>query len=380
MITCNIDVQGKLLDFLKKLRYTNPQDIVKFARSFTKIESITTIDLLVDSFTTKQEELKDYLSAAGISTKGTTVKAPKRVFSASNIDSNFTMVPVDSLFTTLHVAKQYFDQSSNHLIMTALYIGDPTNAKYPNTNKELNNNINNLKNKLFQNIVDYLISKNVLTEKEYYTEEVWGEKTVKKFARNLFSATGFNKGVYNSEYRKVIGLLETQLLGASDENAIILQSSGRKVPNIKGNILKPSDRLKFDAYNAAVLLLNFDSYIKKNYKGVIDINQTTFNSFEAPADGNKYFKKIKGLVTEYWASDDFASDGVDRIEDKLSHKLVSMIPAYNKKGETTGRFLEMRDLYGLGSLLQSFQIKNMLKLSKLQDWETIEENPTKMLS
>ena len=154
MITCNIDVQGKLLDFLKKLRYTNPKDIVKFAKSYTKIEHIKSIDDLVDSFTTKQEELKTYLLSIGIGSKGITVSAPKKALSASNIDSNFTMVPVDSLFTTLHIAKQYFDQSSNHMIMSALYIGDLTNTKFPNTNKELNNNINTLKNKLFQTVLN----------------------------------------------------------------------------------------------------------------------------------------------------------------------------------------------------------------------------------
>jgi hypothetical protein len=57
-----------------------------------------------------------------------------------------------------------------------------------------------------------------------------------------------------------------------------------------------------------------------------------------------------------------------------------MIPVYNKKGETTGRFLEMRDLYGLGSLLQSFQTKNMLKLSAIEGWQTLEENPTEALT
>jgi hypothetical protein len=299
MITCNIDVQGKLLDFLKQLRFSNPKDIVNFAKTFTKIDAITSIDTLVDSFTDKQEDLKNFLQSVGVATKGTTVRATKKALSASNIDSNFTMVPVDSLFTTLHVSKQYFDQSSNHMIMSALYIGDPTNTKFPNTNKELNNNINTLKNNLFKTIVDYLITKGVLTEADYYAESKWGDKVIQEFTKNLFDAKGFNKTVYNAEYRKVMGLFEVHLLGASGETAITLKTSGRLIPNIKGNILKASDRKKFDAYNAAVLLLNFDSYILKNYKGIIDINQTVFNAFEAPLGGVKYFKKVKGLVNEF---------------------------------------------------------------------------------
>lgn len=379
MITCNIDVQGKLLNFLKQLRFTNPKDIIKFAKTYTKIDGIISIDTLVDSFTDKQEDLKEFLQSVGVNTKETVKRAPKKVLSVSNIESNFTMVPVDSLFTTLHVAKQYFDQSSNHMIMSALYIGDPTNTKFPNTNKELNANINTLKNNLFKTIVDYLITKNVLVSGDYYTETEWDGKIIQKFNQNLYSPAGFNKAVYNAQYRKVMGLFETHMLGASGETAITLKASGRTIPNLKGNILKASDRAKFDAYNAAVLLLNFDSYLLKNYKGVIDLNQTVFNSFEAPLDGNKYFKKVKGLINEYWANDDLASDGVDKIQDKLSHKLVSMIPVYNKAGVTTGRFLEMRDLYGLGSLLQSFQTKNMLKLSAIEGWQTIEENPTEAL-
>lgn len=380
MITCSIDIQEKLLNFLKKLGYTHKEDIINFSRSFSKNQEIDSIENLIESFTNQKENLKTYLHSIGIIIKENTVRVPKKALSVSNIDSNFTMVPIDPLFTTLHVAKGYFDQSSNHLIMSALYIGDESNSKYPNTNKELNININNLKNKLFKTIIDYLINKGKLAKEDYYSEVQWGEETIQKFTKNLFDTTGFNKTVYNSEYRKVIKLLETLLLGDSDENAIVLKSSGRKIPNLSGNIRKPSDRMKFDAYNAAVLLLNFDSIILQEYKGIIDLNKTSFNAFEPPMDGVKYFKKVKGLVTEFWSNDDFTSDGVDRIQDKLSHKLISIIPAYNKKGVLSGRFLEMRDITGLGASLQKFQIENIIQLSKFANWESLEENPIKALN
>ncbi len=127
------------------------------------------------------------------------------------------------------------------------------------------------------------------------------------------------------------------------------------------------------------MLLNFDSIISRSFGGVLGVHQATFNSFESPVDGAKYFKKVKGLVTEFWANDKLMSDGTNQIEDKLTHKLISMIPYYNKKGISTGQFLEMRDIYGLGSLLHTFQTRNIIALSKIPGWVSLEEDPVKSL-
>ncbi len=168
MITCTIDMQGKLLDFLKKLNYKKPEDIVAFSKSFLKIGEIDSIETLINTFTTKKGELKNYLSNAGIVLEAEKAGVPKETLAVSNIHSNFTTPAISTLFNTLHVAEQYFEQSSNNLIMSAVYLGNPESERYPSSSTELNNNINTLKNNLFKTIVDYLIDKNKLKRSDYY--------------------------------------------------------------------------------------------------------------------------------------------------------------------------------------------------------------------
>jgi paraquat-inducible protein B len=161
-------MQGKLLDLLKRLNYTKPEDIVAFSKSFLKIDEIQSIETLTNSFTTKRGELQHYLSNAGIVLEAEKAGVSKETLAVSNIHSNFTTPAISTLFNTLHVAEQYFEQSSNNLIMSAVYIGNPDSERYPSSSADLNNNINTLKNNLFKTIVDYLIDKNKLNKADYY--------------------------------------------------------------------------------------------------------------------------------------------------------------------------------------------------------------------
>ncbi|MGV8961978.1 MAG: hypothetical protein ACOH2V_01175 [Candidatus Saccharimonadaceae bacterium] len=351
-------------------------DILALANALMPTEDIKTISDLIEGFTTRdsKKELKAYLDVVGVNTatKVVEIEGVRKTSSISNIYSNFTTPNINSLFYTLHVASQYFRQSTNNKIMSAVYIGDPKTKTYPDTDAELNININNLKGDLFKTIIDYLIGVGEFKKDDYYVNGV--------FNTRLFSDGKFNIAVYNAEYAKVIRAIETRLIGKEEGDYITFQATEQKVPNLKGNILNARERKQFDAYNAVVLLLNFDAVISTIFKDVLYVNPISFNSFETPTNGFKYTKKVKGLVHNFWSTDTMSSDGVDKIQDKLTHNLVSMIPLYDAKNEAHGMFLDMKDLYGLGASLHVFQAKHIVQLSRIEGWETLEENPTKMLS
>lgn len=373
MIICTPDLQVKFLTRVKQFKYTTEVNILELAKHLLTTEDIKTIPDLIESFTGNRKiDLISYLDIVGVNTaieiaekKGVVKTAP----SISNVHSNFTTPNISTLFYTLHVASQYFRQSINNKIMSAVYIGDPKLKVYPNNNADLNKNINNLKNDLFKTIIDFLVAEGGFNKDDYYDGEI--------FKTNLFKNGIFNKQVYEKEYLKIIKAIEEKLLGKEDY--IIYESTGQKIPNLKGSILNARARKQFDAYNAAVLLLNFDAVIATTFKDILSVNPTAFNSFDTPVEGFKYTKKVKGLVNNFWLTDNMSSDGVDKIQDKLTHNLVSMIPYYDRKNETNGLFLDMKDLYGLGAALQIFQTKNIIQLSKLDNWESLEENPTRML-
>lgn len=387
MITCGIDIQLEFLELLKTDKIDNEQDILDLASGY--IGDLNSIGELISMYSDKQKQLIEYLQSVGINNI-TAGRVPERTLSVSNVESNFSTFNVDSLFNTLHVARSYFKSSTNKLISTAQYIGDLKSTNFTRSNKELNTNINNLKNNLFETIVSYLISKRVkipeteeeIKKSDYYQEIINDGKSTFIFTKNLFDSFGeFNSDVYKSEYKKIIKLLETELLGKSGEHAITINSGERQIPNLEGFINVPIDRIKFDVYNAAVLLLNFDTIILTEFKDVLGLNKSAFNTFESPVDGNKYFKKVKGLVTEFWNADEsLASDGVDKIQDKLSQKLISIIPFINKEGEFSGRYFESIDITGFGTLIHELQLTNMREFSNISDWDILENNPIKMLN
>ena len=378
MITCNIDIQQRLLSFFKRNKYSTEKDIVDFAKAFTNNSEINSLSTLISSFTGQsKQDLKDFLAANGLFNEKMKEVVTTTSF-VSNIESNFTLAPIDPLFSTFHVAKSYFESSSNNLIMTASYVGDEADSNYPKSSANFNTNLNRLKNTLFKTIIDYLIKHGKLTESDYYDSKEYAGKTFKVFTKDLYSLDGFNQVVYETHYRKVIKTLEDFLLGPSKEYAMALPILGRYIPKLKGDILKASDREKFDAYNAAVLLLNFDAILLKKYKDIVEVNLSKFNSFEVPLAGDKYIKKVKGLVTEYWDEDDLTSNGVEKIQDKLTEKLIAIIPIY-KNGEFSGRYFKNIDLSSLGSILQDFETKNVLQLAELSGWKTLEEDPVEAL-
>lgn len=372
MIVCTTDRQKAFLNNIKRQKIINVQTIIDFAKSYLELDdNITKLSEILDSFSTEKEEFINYLqNIANVSIKEAgegeiEIKGPKKPQSPSNVSPNFIAANVDLLFTEMHIAHLHFKQNTNKLLLSAAYIGDRDKDVYA-SNSEITENMNSLKNNLFTEIVDYLVLNGILKEEDYFENVKVGENIVRKSLVKLFDSTGFNPRAYKNHYKLVMNLLENHLLSNSD-NIVSVPNSNQKIPALFGPLEDPIAKKRYDVYNAAILLLNFDTIVLSDFAKILGVDKTTFNTFEQPLNGPKYFRKVKGLETTYFKDDGVTTGGVEEFENKLSHSLISIIPIYNSDKVLTTNFMEMKDLYGLGAKINDFQTKNFAVLSKLED-------------
>ena len=205
---------------------------------------------------------------------GTSVKD----ITKSNVSKEFSSNSVTDLFHTLPLAKSYFEGEVNGKIIKEILIGDASKDTYVANSMELSANLNNLKNKLFIDIQKFLIGTGDLTNSE--TFDLYDDKgNVKdydfyKAVMNKLNDYFFN-GVYNT-----------------------VEYNGIKVPNINDD-LNTSKHI-YDAYNAGILLSNFDSVLNTYFHGLVDINFNYFNNLTSNiGSGDKYTLKIEGIKTAY---------------------------------------------------------------------------------
>jgi hypothetical protein len=370
MITCSLDKQKNFLSLIKRLRYQDADSIVKFGSTFLG-HPFANLYELIQAFTDEQRTLINHVTSLGLLEvrEGNQLSLKKattdnsRPLTPSNFHSLFTMVPIAPLFTANQLAKDYFSQTSKNWIMTALYLGNPESERYPTSSMLLNAHIRALKNGLVEKIALYLSDVGTMSggiSKSDYFDVVNG---VPKFKFPLYTSTGFNADNVK-HLQTLLTRLEIALLGTQDEHAIMVTDLNRKIPNLKGSINNPVDRKKFDAYNAAILLMNFDYIISKDYSDLMSVNQKFYNAFEEPIDTLKYTKKVRGLKTEYFKGDDVEDDSTDQIQDKLTHKIVEIIPMYGKDDTLYGGYLKMADIVWFGAVIRNFELQNYAALIK----------------
>lgn len=233
----------------------------------------------------------------------------------SNITTNFSSINISDLFHTLPLAKSKFEGDLHAKIIKEIIIGGKDSIKYVSSNEEINTNLSNLKNDLFKSIQKFLIDEEKLTGK---IEDLYDE----------------NMDLVNYPYyRKVMTLLDDYFF--SNENYPKIKTySGKRIPNLTMDI--GASGYIFEAYNAGVLLSNFDSVLQEYYSGILDINYNLFNNLRTNTGENKYTLKIEGLKTEYFKRDGHESEGSETSESKLVKLIISTIPIFNKKNEKMG--------------------------------------------
>lgn len=264
----------------------------------------------------------------------------------SNIAPNLSSTTINDLFHTLPLVKANFQGNVTADIIKEIIVGKGSSDKYVSSNEEISSNLSDLKNRLFKQIQQFLLDKKKLNDKV--------DKVV-----DLYNENG-DVADYNY-YKKVMMLLDQYFFSGENFTLIQTYSNKKGIPNLSMDLQSNSDI--FEAYNAGILLANFDTVLQEYFSDIIDINYNLFNNLRTNISGeNKYSLKIKGIKTDYWLSDTHAAEGTESSESKLAALLVSTIPIYNKKDEKMGWFMEMKDFYLFAALLSRFEIENGNKL------------------
>jgi len=352
MKTCSIELQKTILNWAEKYLSDKNIDVKQFEDAL-QTEYKYNLSELYNSFSNEnKEQLSDivqfYLNE---DVKPLILDKPIETITKNSIVSNFQSSEVTDLFHALPLIKNSFEQSSGKSIVDALLIGSKDSDRFVLNNEQLGSNINELKNNLFKTIQEFLIDKGIYKGK-------------------ILELYDFNGKLTNYEsYADIIKKSENYFFNGDNFN-LMKSASEKKIPNIKANLLKPSDRAMVDAYNASVFLVNFDNVISNLYGHLINIDFTAFNNLDNKLSANnKYQSRIKGIETEYWLTDSQASESVETSESKLSKLLISTIPQLDKKGNFSGKYLEMKDFYLFASLLKDFELIHGNKLKNKENYE-----------
>lgn len=279
MSKCNLEYTSKIISSIGDFLYFKDDKTKENLEAYVKVE----VPGLNQEFSLEQyvatssefrmlleKELEDY--ALTLSDFITDIDS-KEVKMKSTISPNFSTYSIDSLFHTLPLAKANFEREMQTSIINNLVIGNKDNIRYTSSNGEVSTNFQNLKNDLFKKIQKFL-----------GLEE-----------QDLYDAKG--NVISYSHYKHVIGLLDNHFF--KGKYSLITTTSNKKgIPDLAIDINKNADI--FEAYNAGILLVNFDSIIKDYFSGIIGINYDLFNNLQSNLDSSdKYIKKIEGIKTEY---------------------------------------------------------------------------------
>lgn len=375
-MSCAINLQTKVINLLLIKRPSDWKTALEIAQSI--LGKDYTVEKINDEFSRSNSVIfNKILKSVGYVFGSVSKSSNSEIISkkVSNINTIFTSPTISDLFSTFHIAGNYFKLRLNEFIVESAILNLEGKTKYVNNNVELNNNFKSLKNKLFKNIIEYLNNRGKLLDKDlYYSGD--------KFIGRLYDPRG-NFSLDYDLYKKTLNLLEKVLL----EDGKIDIKSDRFIPNLKGDTRKLQDRLKYDAYNAAVILSNFDDIIKKYYSNVIEINTKLFNNFDDNIS-EKYFLTAKGKNIEYWISEEHSSESAEQLMDDFSISIINSIPRVSRFGEFSGLYLDIKDLYSISALIKNFETKNFNLLNyykdkgieeDYKDWTLFSENPEKML-
>lgn len=381
-MACSINLQDKAIRNIRVKRRVlrSLDEVLAEINSIPELSSYT-LDKAVEEFTGNNLVfLQSILESFGYKYEGSKINKLKdrKPKSVTDIDSIFSSPIIDDLFDSLHIARQYFKNKATRMLSEVSTLNEKHQPTYTEKNSDLNKNIKRLKNELFETVVRFLKNNGVeLDYDKYFSND--------KFIATLYGTT-WNFHNYNL-YKEAIKALEQFLLGPNNENAMTTLSK-HTIPNIRGDIRKAVDRSKFDAYNAAIMLANFDSIVTKFFGKTLTVDYSSFNDFsDGVSKEGKYLIKRKGDTEEYFSNGTHAEEGAQTNLDELSERVINMMSHYDRFGQETGLFLDTSDFYSLASFIREFERKNWAAIKWMQEqqnpevsgWTQLEDNPTFML-
>lgn len=368
MSVCNLKYADSIISSVENFLYFSDLESFNLAGNISTLESHVLSDVpdlkefSLSSYMAESPEMRQSIdnlfelygvdaSNLGLGAAATSAKAK------SNATINFSSTEIVDLFHTLPILRSEFENKMNSEIIRNILIGKSDSETYVHTNEEVTKNLNAYKNSLFQEIQKFLIDK-----------KVWKREAIDLYTDN-------DDVVDYTTYKEVMAALEKYFF-SGDKFTMLETYSGKKIPNLDSSLKLSEETLS--AYNAGVLLSNFDSAISTYYSDILDVNYNMFNDLRSNFAGeNKYTLKIEGIKTDFWLGDSHASEGSESAESKLVKLLISTIPIYNKKEQKTKDFMEMKDFYLIAALVGNFEILhgNKLKNAEGSTFKFFNEEP-----
>lgn len=397
-MACNIQLQQTANKNFKSEENLNEQSVVEILRSVTGDDTYSIEQALLDFEGKEKEKLVKTLNRFDydfnksslqvnlqekINNSIEPIKIKTKIKPVNNINSIFTSPNITDLFSNMDNVGTRFENRTRELIINASKIGNPNSDHLVKNNIELNNNIKDLKNYLFETILEYL--KNNSSDQKYVN--YFNNGILSSEYKLYKSGTG---EVQNYDlYKEALHDLQKVFLGPGNIYALDFSKDKRLLPSIRGSVKKLSDRTKMDTYGAAILLSNFDNVIAKYYGNSITLDYSVYNNLNDPISNpnGKYSLREQGKKEEYFSNETHEAEGVSTIEDELSRNIINIIQHVDKHGVESGMYLDIKNLYSLGSFIRTFELKNLSSILESQknkdpkytDWVPLEEEPKRML-
>lgn len=280
------------------------------------------------------EGIADMLEKFNVDVKALLSTADRLVEPKSNIIESTASSEITDMFHGIPAGELFFRGRVNRQVSVNAWLGRPDAKTYVGDTETVSKNMQELKNDLFINIQNFLISKNLL-------EGV-------KSARELF-----NGGEVDYDYYKKVMKAAGEFFFEGDFT-MLNSYTNKKVPDISDGVAITD--VIYEVYSDLIFLANFDSVIAKQFGHMIQISILDVDNLKGNVKHDKYKLKFSPQSNMYWSNNSHSEEGVQSANFKLAEMIINTIPAYDKKGNQTTHYMENKDMYLLAAIIAQFEL------------------------